>query len=221
MCPQLRHHESAKIRLEAQRQTQVNVSSVSFGEHKTGQFIVRLWLWRQSAMKVKRPDSSQLVCWLPANKKLVWIIKRTSYCAECYHDKIVCVFARLSGRHVSIIFSMEIIIFHYLPSRLATRERGRQSQTNLYLLRGAQCRAPLFEGDFVTTLHFIASNDQPRRQHWITSFPSCLWLALTGWLPTDQLSPSFLSALAEMRAEPWPGQRGRVRCVIFGKKSAL
>ena len=34
MCPQLRHHESAKIRLEAQRQTQVNVSSVSFGEHR-------------------------------------------------------------------------------------------------------------------------------------------------------------------------------------------
>ena len=126
--------------------------------------------------------------WLVGRAKtgLVWIIKRTSYCAECYHDKIVGVFARLLGRHVSIIFSMEIIIFHYLPSRLATRER--QSQTNLYLLRGAQCRAPLFEGDFVTTLHFIASNDQPRRQHWITSFPSCLWL------PTDQLSPSFLSA---------------------------
>ena len=113
MCPQLRHHESAKIRLEAQRQTQVNVSSVSFGEHKTGQFIVRLWLWRQSAKGTERADSSQLVAVGRAKTGLVWIIKRTSYCAECYHDKIVAVFISLPGRHVSIIFSIEIIIFHY------------------------------------------------------------------------------------------------------------
>ena len=35
-------------------------------------------------------------------------------------------------------------------------------------------RSSIIEGDFVTTLHFIASNDQPGRQTWITSFPSYL-----------------------------------------------
>ena len=127
MCPQLRHHESAKIRLEAQRQTQGNVSSVSFGEHKREERQVNsLWLWRQSASRVEsrqKPTGG----WLVTKSWLLWIIKRTSYWAECYHDKIVPVFVSLSGRHVSIIFSIEIIIFHYPLSSLlcltTTRDR--------------------------------------------------------------------------------------------------
>ena len=97
-------------------------------------------------------------------------------------DRILCtvlswqnyyLFVSYFGRHVSIIFSIEIIIFHYLPLSTALSQH-QQRQTNLYLLRSARHGAPLFEGDFVTTLHFIGSNDQTRRQTWITSFPSDL-----------------------------------------------
>ena len=71
MCPQLEHHESAKIRLEAGRQTQVNVSSVSFAEQQTGQFIVTLKaVSHQSSEREREREQAEANWWLIGNKNL-------------------------------------------------------------------------------------------------------------------------------------------------------
>ena len=115
---------------------------------------------------------------------LSWVLSWQNCSSFCQSLRPPCV-DNILNRNYNI--SLSNTTSSLLPPSSLQRETERQSQTNLYLLRVAQCWAPLFEGDFVTTLHFIASNDQPRRQHWITSLPSCLSLTTVWRLTEDSL----------------------------------
>ena len=146
MCPQLRHHESAKIRLEAQRQTQVMFhqwASVNTRQDKSLSDYDFEGSQPSECVRVRENRQKPTGGWLVTKSWLLWIIKRTSYWAECYHDKIVPVFVSLSGRHVSIIFSIEIIIFHYLtpppppPSSLPHLQRERERARPICICWGA------------------------------------------------------------------------------------